>query len=777
MEKVWRAKEGDATKLDISYSLTSSLRMLEKLDKLKEINASKTQITDLSPLEKLRNLTHLDISDTGIRDLSPLAKLKNLGVLYVFGTPISDLSPLTGLDNLNRLFISGTQIQDISPLAGLKNLYRLSVSDTQITDLSPLKNLKNLTRLAIYNTKVTDLTPLMHLIEKGIEVQWENAGREDGIYVYNCPLIYPPIVIAQQGNEAILRYFRERERSGTIKIQEARLLLVGQGASGKTTLRRKLLNANAEMPKGEDTTRGIEVEPYEFKNAAGDDFTLQIWDFGGQNIQHYAHQFFMSDSSVYALLSNEREQNPNFQYWLNIIEMLGGRSPVLVVQNEIEGHYEAIKDKPAIRERFANVQEFHAVDLSKAATDGRFGGLRQDICHYAARLPHVGKEYPASFVQVRRQLQALSETEQYIPWSQFEALCREQGITDEALTGDYARIFHILGICLHFADDLDLCNYVFLRPKWIIDSLFELLYHELVVQQKGEFSKQNLPIIWNKPEQKGMHGNLLHLMENFELCYPIEGTPRYIVPQRLPAHEGGERWSERSEPEATRVLYRYRFMPKGMLTRLTCRLHRKIEGDHVWSDAVIFADAGARVYVREVYSENIIEINAAGSRKSELLNIVIDQLDDIHAKSNFANLRVDKLVPCPCPECARLEKQKQEPHFFKYDFLVNMLAKGRPYVYCEKPETNEVSVLSVLRLTGIRFLTKPMLEEMLAFGDVNKALQLMQEWFPGNREVAQHLGRLSVLEKEGRMGKLSSEEFLLERNRILDGVLKMLGEV
>ena len=293
LEEVWWAKEKRAKVLNIENSTVTNLRMVEHLEYLRRLFASNTEVNDLVPLKNLKNLEEIDLHNTQISDLSPLVELKNL----------------------TRLNISDTWVIDLTPLENLRKLDYLNISDTYVRNLIPLSKLKKLFTVNISNTNVTDLAPLTHLIEK----DYFNLSTE------NCPLIHPPIEIIKQGNEAILRYFRERDRSGTIKIQEARLLLVGQGASGKTTLRRKLLNISAEMPKGEDTTRGIEVEPYQFKNAAGEDFTLQIWDFGGQNIQHHAHQFFLSDSSVYALLSNEREQNPNFQYWLNIIEMLAGR--------------------------------------------------------------------------------------------------------------------------------------------------------------------------------------------------------------------------------------------------------------------------------------------------------------------------------------------------------------------------------------------------------------------------------------------------------------------
>ena len=54
--------------------------------------------------------------------------------------------------------------------------------------------------------------PLRALIEKGVPVKWSAKTWEgDGIYVEDCPLVNPPAEIVQQGNEAILNYFRERD--------------------------------------------------------------------------------------------------------------------------------------------------------------------------------------------------------------------------------------------------------------------------------------------------------------------------------------------------------------------------------------------------------------------------------------------------------------------------------------------------------------------------------------------------------------------------------------
>ena len=119
--------------------------------------------------------------------------------------------------------------------------------------------------------------------------------------------------------ELLNRQFSEKLRVGTIKVREAKLLLVGQGKAGKTTLKKKLENPNAEMPAPGDTTRGIEITRLDEKMPqTGESLRINVWDFGGQDIQHYAHQFFLTGNSLYALVTNERIQDsvhlPVFMY-------------------------------------------------------------------------------------------------------------------------------------------------------------------------------------------------------------------------------------------------------------------------------------------------------------------------------------------------------------------------------------------------------------------------------------------------------------------------------
>jgi internalin A len=699
------------------------------------------------------------------------SKETNAPTLNFKSKKISDLSPLKDLQNLKKLKVGFTNISNLTPLKGLQNLQELYIHNTQVSDLSPLNELQNLQRFSAFETQVTDLSPLKIIIEKGIQVKLNRINGTNGIFIKDTPLSNPPIEIAKQGNAAILRYWAEQERAGKKRLNEARLLIVGQGGAGKTTLKEKLKDPKAAMPAPDATTRGIVIEPLKFKDTEGVDFTLQIWDFWGQNIQHYAHQFFMSDSAVYALLSNEREQNPNFQYWLNIIELLGKDSPVVIVRNEKEGHCESLKNAAQIQERFANIRTIQSVDLKFADTDPRFSPLKEMLMSEAQLLPHVRKEYPTSFSNVRDKLQTLATTQQAVSFADFKKLCKEEGIENTDLMNDYARTFTILGIALHFHEDIYLKKQVFLRPKWIIDALFGLLYHDKIEKQNGKFDEHDAAEIWKGDAYEDLQGELLRLMQIFELCYLMDGTQSYIVPQRLPA-----RIDLFHEPEATQVQYKYKFMPKGMLTRLTCRLHKRIKDDQVWSDAVQFSDKNGtgKVFVREIYNEHIIEINAFGKGKEDLLNQVIDTLDDIHDTAQLANLRVEKLVPCPCAECTR--PNNKDPFFFKYNFLIKKLTRnGNTKVDCEK-STDEVYISEILKQSGVRVFKKEEIENLIAGDRIEEALNLLRgAQFKEESDAIKLLQRLNTLQRQFSIdGTLHLEEYRVEKNRITEGVMKVL---
>jgi GTPase SAR1 family protein len=53
-------------------------------------------------------------------------------------------------------------------------------------------------------------------------------------------------------------------------------------------------------------------DPVGLHQPNGKNFRVNIWDFGGQEIYHQTHQFFLTERSLYALVADTRTENTDF---------------------------------------------------------------------------------------------------------------------------------------------------------------------------------------------------------------------------------------------------------------------------------------------------------------------------------------------------------------------------------------------------------------------------------------------------------------------------------
>ena len=158
------------------------------------LDASDSEITDLTGLEFAVNMTYLSLWGNLITDISPLSGLTNLRTLWLGDNSIVDCSPLADLTRLTQLDLQSNGISDISALAGLTKLTFLKVGyndrtlldmnlsptpeNTGITDISPLSDLTNLTLLELQYNNITDISALSGLTNLGHLILQENPIEE-----------------------------------------------------------------------------------------------------------------------------------------------------------------------------------------------------------------------------------------------------------------------------------------------------------------------------------------------------------------------------------------------------------------------------------------------------------------------------------------------------------------------------------------------------------------------------------------------------------------------
>lgn len=686
------------------------IRPLATLKHIKSLDLSNNKLStdSLRPITMLKQLQLLDLSTNQITSLEPLIKLKQLQSLYLTHNQISDITSIIKLHKLQSLDLSYNKISDITPLVELSNLQLLDLSSNKISDITPIARLSNLQLVNLQYNQIRDLIPLMMLLKTERLAQLEVYKFENSFILFNNPIENPPKEIVEQGNAAILNYFKALEEQGAEPLNEAKLIIVGEPAAGKTTLMETLLDPDFVLCDT-SSTLGVEVrEGWQFTHPqqSETEFSANIWDFGGQQIQYMTHQFFLTPSAVYVLVSaNDRKEPTNFPYWFKIIHLLGeeqGRySPVLVVLNEKNDKFinKFNFDRKLYEKRYPELQiEVCEVDLSKR--DEYFQIMRNTIQRMLSRLPHVADPRPARWRDIRDALRERAQIANHISFAEYAAICSEHSVKGEASQLVFSRYLHKLGSLLHFTDDPSLHNFIILKPQWAVDAVYSVLNDNQVAKNDGYFNRAQLETIWKDKYNFDERCKLLSLMqkENFEICYPLS-LQDFIAPQLLNAERPTFIWDEQDN---LRFRFQYKFMPEGIITRLMVRLHELLacgeQGKQlIWRKGAVFIKNGSRALVQEEENRESLKIidiaiNGKISERKYLLREIRDAIHAIHRKW-FRNIQVEQMIPCICSYCTNPEHK--DPRFFEEDVLNRALERGRETVECDK-EFIDVSVKSLL---------------------------------------------------------------------------------
>ena len=518
---------------------------------------------------------------------------------------------------------------------------------------------------------------------------------EDGLIVEDCPLVRPTVEIAQQGPEAVRNYFRELAAQGEDYLYEAKVLILGEGGAGKTSLLRRLYQPDRELPKEDETTRGIDIHRHDFVGNHGQPFRLNVWDFGGQQIYHATHQFFLTKNSLYLLVDDTRKDDKTihdegFKFWLEVVETLSEGSPLLIFQNE-KGDRSKTIDQAGIQGRFTNVK---AVDRGNLERPGSVKSLQQAIECFVQQLPHIGERVPKKWLAIREELEQLAVAKPFISQDDYFAVYGRHLEFDRTKALHLSRYLHDLGVFLHFQDDPLLSKTVILQNQWATEAVFRILDDETIKSQRGRFTAADCQRLWAASAYAAMHFELRGLMEKFELCYRLAAphAEQWLAPQLLSPSKPPE-LAPWAKPDDLVVRFQYPFLPRGLVSRLMVRQHRFVRRlANCWAHGAFFEHHGTEVLVEETAKGNEIELRARGPEHKALLSVLSSDLEALNDSFKGLKDRVEKLVPCLCATC----RQTTEPEMFKQSLLVERKHAGKKLtIECHK-SGDDVSLLELL---------------------------------------------------------------------------------
>lgn len=678
------------TKLDMTFCRLEDLEWIRGLRALNDLNLNYNHIVDISPLADLKELVFLDLSHNPLDSLETLRELPQLRVLSLEKALPADRSPLQSLSALATLNLTNNKLKGIGFVGKIKSLQSLTLTNNKLTNIDSIGKLPKLTQLNIENN-------LLRFFPRWIlESPMDLKRRDDygnGVSLDNNPIEDVPTEFIKDSKQAVGDYLKSLE-NGSAAINEIKVIVLGEGAAGKTSLVNFL--QGKKFNKLQSQTHGINIAE------CGKDLgvTMKIWDFGGQDIMHHTHQLFLTQNSVYVLVINARE-NTDTEKWLKLVKVFGGDSPVIIVTNKIDENPSSHENIRFFNTKYPNINNRYA-RISCQSGEGLedFKIILEDTIK---ELLHVRTQWGLSWLTVKTELEKMRRgkaLKDYIHYDKYEEIAERHGVFPNH-RDTLINWLHQLGVVTYFPDThLNETNVI--NPSWLTEAFYAIINAKKVAQQFGRFNAADIGGILDSqkyPKQK--YGFLLGLMTKFELCFQIDADT-YLIPDLLQKEEPTFHF-----PIKTALKFKYKYqalLPKAVLPKFMVRRHQEIFNNQRWRTGLTISDKSfsSKALIRMDEEEKEIAIFVSGQEQRGYLASILSSFQSINEL--YDGLEYEQLVPCSCRTC----RDSETPFYHKYSLLAKLKENGRPTTLCEKTYKD----VSVNELLGILITPGEMEEEI-----------------------------------------------------------------
>ena len=447
-----------------------------------------------------------------------------------------------------------------------------------------------------------------------------------------------PPEIYSQGLQAVEEWWQALTAEDR-PLNELKVVLVGNGGAGKTSVRKRLMDDSFDAK--ESQTHGIAIDDWDI-DCEDEEVLVHFWDFGGQEIMHATHQFFLSHRSLYILVLDGRKEE-DAEYWLKHIESFGGDSPVLVVLNKIDENPGFELNRQLLKDKYNGIVDFFRVScLSQSGINE----LRQALQATLLKVGMANSRWPAKWFRIKRRLE--SNTADFIAYEDYKTICATEDLHGSDGQELLVRFLHDLGVVLHF-EDLNLFNTQVLNPRWVTQAVYRLINAKALADGQGILDVRQLTDIL-RPNTKDdftypgdKHGYIINLMMKFELCYEL-AHQQILVPDLLPVNEPDY---EFANLDALQFVIAYDFLPRSVMPRFIVKKHNEIMDDLRWRSGVVLENEVLKssAVIKADGRDRKVTISVAGEQRREFFARIRGTLDEIH--QSFEKVTFKELVPLP----------------------------------------------------------------------------------------------------------------------------------
>ena len=605
-------------------------------------------LSRLPGLEKLIHLTELNLS--GCRSIIELQGLESLA----------------HLTKLNLRFCSG--LQEIPPaICKLINL--------RLLDLSHM----NLYTLPDWLPEIAE-SIILHPLQI--------AGKNKAIITLFGTVVADilDMSIFEQPFEVIEEFFRKRREGQTQMLNEIKVVFLGDGEAGKSHTIARLMNDGGEpVDYTDQATPGIVIKHRDY-TVDGRTFRVNYWDFGGQEIMHSMHRIFLTGRTMYVVLLNARDdtQGDRAKYWLHNIKSFAPDAPVLLVLNKIDQNPNASVDERDLHgrcQKLTKVVRLSAKDFSREDFNREFTDvLKSEIINTG----FLDSQWPSNWKQVKEKLENMES--HYIMGDAYEDICRNCQV--DTNQKNLLHWFNDLGVSFCWCDEEDyaLEDYVILRPDWITNALYILLFNKLEDASNGliphdsvykilRSARNNPDIHCTLPDAKYNSSDIVYVLgviRKFNLSLP-HGIDHEFIPMLCQQNSTVDVQSFYKDEEILEFNMEFDYLPNNLLHRLMVDRHSELDMDNVWR-------TGAQFRMKELGYSAVVVIDG------NTLRFFIKHTNPMHRPNTYLTMlkaNVDRIVDkmnLKTPVCKLIYKRNGKRDEFDFEYLKLSQKLGMPGV-------------------------------------------------------------------------------------------------
>ena len=501
----------------------------------------------------------------------------------------------------------------------------------------------------------------------------------------------PDMSIFEQPFEVIEEFFRQRSLGRTHPLNEIKVVFLGDGEAGKSHTIARLMNDGGE-PKGyvDVSTPGIVIKHKEY-TVDGRTFRVKYWDFGGQEIMHSMHRIFLTGRTMYVVLLNARDdtQGDRAHYWLQNIQNFAPGAPVLLVLNKIDQNPRASVDERTLRGRYPNLTQIvrlSALDFDQEKFNQAFTDV---LLKEIQNTGYLDAHWPDSWSQVKRELETMDE--HYILGDRYQAICQKHDVNE--VQTELLHWFNDLGVSFCFCDpdDYTLKKHVILRPDWITNGLYIILFNECDGFINGRLPHRSIYELLERAshdpavrctlskatyDRPGDVEYVLGVMRKFQLSLDA-GDKTEFIPMLCQQDATVDIKDCEQDPDVLEFRMAFEYLPNNLLHRLMVDRHRELDMENVWR-------TGAKFQLRELGLSAVVVIDG------EYLRFFIKHTHPMHRPNTYLTMlkanvdRIVKKMGLTAPTCQLIYKLDGKRDEFDYEDVKLSLELGDTAINSKK---------------------------------------------------------------------------------------------